>query len=150
MLSAANLQQAYTSPTKPQAREATNFINANFKSGDVVLISPDWMGEVFDYYNATDVVAKPIHTWAVSDRPTSFWATPSNSSPEDKIKEIQSYINGSDRIWYFDNWPGIAADNFTLSILNESYAQTYVKSYLGYNVYLFEKRAPTIMASFDQ
>ena len=143
VLSVANLQVYYTSITKPQGREATALIDANFKSGDVVLVAPYWEHLTFDYYNnRTDVVVKPIYSWAVADKPTSFWATPSWLRPEDKVKEIQSDVNGHDRVWLlavrFED--GKAAENFTLNILNESYANVYKNSYHSYDVYLFEKR----------
>ena len=54
VLSAANLQPYDTSITKPQAREATSFIDANFKSGDVVLVSPYWENLTFKYVQQPD------------------------------------------------------------------------------------------------
>ena len=33
-----------------------------------------------------------------------------------------------------------AQENFMQGILNESYAKSYVKSYNGYDVYLYQKR----------
>jgi uncharacterized membrane protein len=144
LLSAANVQVYYTSITRPQAREATSFIDANANSGNVVLISPSYHNLVFDYYNnRTDIDVKPIQSWAVTNTSTNFWATPSGNLSGDKIKEIQSDVSGHDRVWFFDaSYEGAkAADNFTLSILKESYANVYVKSFSGYDVYLFEKRA---------
>jgi mannosyltransferase len=132
VLSAANLQPYYTSITKPQAREATSFIDANFKSGDVVLVSPSWEHFTFDYYNnRTDSAIKPIHSFA--------GVNPS----QDKIREIQSDVNGYDRVWLLYAYGGeqVSAKNFTLEILNESYANTLIKNYYVYQVYLFEKRA---------
>jgi len=132
VLSAANLQPYYTSITKPQAREATSFIDANFKSGDVVLVSPPWEHFTFDYYNnRTDIAIKPINSYAAFNL------------SEDKIREIQSDVNGSDRVWLLYAYAGepLSAKNFTLEILNESYANTLVKNYYTYQVYLFEKRA---------
>jgi mannosyltransferase len=132
VLSAANLQPYYTSITKPQAREATSFIDANFKSGDVVLVSPPWEHFAFDYYNnRTDVAIKPISSYAAVNL------------SQDKIREIQSDVNGYDRVWLLYAYAGepISAKNFTLEILNESYANTLIKNYTAYQVYLFEKRA---------
>ena len=144
VLSAANLQPYYTSITKPQAREATSFIDANLKSGDIVLVSPEWEHSTFDYYNnPTDIVVKPIHSWNVVDKPINSSATPSVNRPEDKIKEIQSDVSGHDRVWLLYAYAGEdkLAKNFTLSVLNESYTNTYKMSYYTYEVYLFEKRA---------
>jgi len=148
VLSVANLSVYYTSITKPQAREAISYIDANLKSGDVVLVSHG-QNVVFDYYNKrTDAVVNPLHSWAVVGNATNSTATP---SVKDKINEIQSDVSGHDRVWLFaTNFiTGKAAENFTLSILNESYANIYTKTYLGassgstaygYDVYLFEKR----------
>jgi len=144
VLSAANLQPYYTSITKPQAREATSFIDANLKSGDMVLVSPEWEHFTFDYYNnRTDIVVKPIYSWNVVDKPINSSATPSVNRPEDKIKEIQSDVSGHDRVWLLYAYAGEdkLAKNFTLSVLNESYTNTYKMSYYTYEVYLFEKRA---------
>ena len=49
-LSAANLQTYYTTPTKPQAREAIGFINENAKNGDLVLLYPFNNTVLYDYY----------------------------------------------------------------------------------------------------
>jgi mannosyltransferase len=144
VLSVANLQAFYASVLKPDGRGATAFVDANANSGDVVLISPSYHNLVFDYYNnRTGVAVKPIQSWAVTDKPTNYWATPSGNRPEDKTKEIQSDVTGHDRVWFFDaSYEGAAAaDNFTLAILNESYANVYVTHFFGYNVYFFEKRA---------
>ena len=150
VLSVANLQLYYTSITKPQAREATSFIDSNLKSGDVVLLSPDGQSIVFDYYNnRTDAVVNPLHSWAVVGNATNSSATP---SVKDKINEIQLDVSGHGRVWLFATnfTAGKAAENFTLRILNESYMNTYTKTYAGgrslftsygYDVYLFEKRA---------
>jgi len=150
--SAANLQVYYNSTTKPQARQAVSFIDANFKSGDVVLISPDGHSVAlnFDYYfNRTDTAVKPLHYWDVVGNTTNSSAPPPT---KDKINEIQSDVSGHDRVWlYAINFTaGKAPENFTLSILNESYVNVYTQAYAkgspgftsyGYDVYLFEKRA---------
>jgi len=142
VLSVANLQVYYSSVTKSQMREAAALIDANFSSGDVVLIAPYWENLTFDYYNnRTDVAVKPIYSWAVADTQAKFWATPSWLRPENKIKEIHTDVNGRDRVWFVtvNIEDGKAAENFTLNILNESYANVYKTSYYYYDVYLFEK-----------
>ena len=135
VLSVANLPGYYTSITKPQAREAISFIDANANSGDVVLVSPSYQSYVWNYYNnRTDVAVKLLD---------SLGATPSNDSREVKTKETQSDVLGHDRVWFLVSSSGSpsAGTNFTLSVLNESYANLYLKSYYDYNVYLFQKRA---------
>lgn len=138
VLSVANLQVYYTSTTRPNVRAATSLIDANAENGDVVLIVPGYQEIVFDYYNnRTDVAVKPIY----------FQATPSINRSEDKAKEIQSYVNGHDRVWLFAERlvDGGVAESFTTNLLNESYAikyneSYYVRYYHSYNVYLFERR----------
>jgi hypothetical protein len=122
VLSVTNLNVYYSSISKPQAREATSLIDANAKSGDIVLVYPEWQPYTFDYYNnRTDVAVKPIHS----------------------LKELQSDVTGHDRVWiFYGRWvAGKAMENSILDILNESYARTDTKSYVGYDVYLYEKRA---------
>jgi uncharacterized membrane protein len=122
LLSVPNLNANYSSISKPQAREATSLIDANAKSGDVVLVYLEWPPVTFDYYNnRTDLVVKQIHS----------------------LKELQFDVTGHDRVWVLDaSWvAGKATENFTPDILNESYARTYAKSCYGYEVYLYEKRA---------
>jgi hypothetical protein len=130
VLSVANLQAYYSSITRPQAREAISLIDANANSGDVVLVSPSYQSWVWNYYNnRTDVVVKLLD---------SLGATPSNnSSREIQTKVIQSDVLGNDRVWFLST----SGANFTLSVLNQSYTNVYFKSYYGYDVYLFEKRA---------
>jgi hypothetical protein len=99
------------------------------------LVSPSYQSYVWNYYNnRTDVAVKLLD---------SLGATPSNDSREVKTKEIQSDVLGHDRVWFLVSSSGSASagTNFTLSVLNESYANLYLKSYYDYNVYLFQKRA---------
>ena len=132
-LSVASLPSYYFGVTRDQAREATSLIDANAKSGDVVLIYPDYENLTFNYYNnRTDVAVKQI-----------AYGNGSVNNPEATTEALQSDVNGHDRVWFYDGTdigtPPI--ENFTLNFLNESYAKIYVKSYVGYDVYLYEKRA---------
>jgi len=134
VLSAANLQVYYTSITKPQGREATALIDANFTSGDVVLVAPSWEHITFDYHNnRTDVAVKPIY----------FGDSSPIKNPEAVTKELQSAVNSHERVWfYYAKGPlGPPTENFTLNFLNQSFAKIYITSYIGYDVYLYEKRA---------
>ncbi|MGZ4925275.1 MAG: glycosyltransferase family 39 protein [Halobacteriota archaeon] len=134
-LMAVPVHTSYTTVIKPQAREATSFIDTNAKSGDVVLISPIGHSLVFAHYNnRTDVAVRPIHYWNVPS---------SGAHAQDKTQEVQSYVNGSDRVWFFDaSYEGATeADSFTLQILNKSYENEAVQTYKDYVVYVFEKRA---------
>jgi hypothetical protein len=162
VLLAPNLQAYYTSVTKPPGREPISVIDANFKSGDVVLVTPSLEFLVFDYYNnRTDVVVKPMHAIiasyarnaSVKQTPSSpnnaeFWA-PSSGNVTDVMKEIRSAVNGHDRVWWFcDNWYDYAPRTLTYSVLKDLYPKTYVKSYYGdygefnnagYDMWLFER-----------
>jgi mannosyltransferase len=134
-LSVASLPSYYFGVTRGQAREATSLIDANAKSGDVVLIYPDYEILTFNYYNnRTDVAVKQIS-----------YGNGLVNNPEATTEALQSDVNGHDRVWLYDGGLGTPIENFTLNFLNESYAKISVKSYVGYNVcyniYLNEKRA---------
>lgn len=132
LLSVVNLPYTYYEITKPQAREAVSFIDANAERGDLVLISPDWEQVTFEYYNdRTDVAVKGIYVDAIL----------AADDTRAKINELQSDLHDRSRVWYLDaTRPTKATENFTLTILNESYVQIYTQSYVGYNIYLYEKR----------
>ena len=132
-LSVASLPSYYFGVSAVQSREATSLIDANAKSGDVVLIYPDWENLTFNYYNnRTDVAIKGIS-----------YGNGSVNNPEATTEALQSDVNGHDRVWFYDaiGYGTPVIENFTLNFLNESYAKIYVKSYYGYDVYLYEKRA---------
>lgn len=147
ILAAANLQAYYMSDARGQAREATNLINANAESGDVVLVFPNSMHLIFDYYNnRTDVAVKQISPFLAS------------SDSENKTREIiYSNVTGHNKVFLWFASAGTesekAQENFILNFLNESYAKIYVKSFyarpfgapLGrlnnYDVYVYETRA---------
>ena len=136
-LSVASLPSYYFGVTRDQNREATSLIDANAKSGDVVLIYPDFVNITFNYYNnRTDVAVKQIS-----------YGNGLVNNPEATTEALQSDVNGHDRVWFYDGALGTPTENFTLNFLNESYAKIYVKSYYIYNkyssweVYLYEKRA---------
>ena len=143
MLSAVSLQSYYVSNGKGDAREATNLINANAKSGDIVLFVPSWPQSIFEYYNSrTDVAVKPIGSWAPSDT--------------EEHERLISNVTGHDRVWLFASPTSQiekARESFILNVLNESYEQISAKNFdahhfgasLGpsnnYHVYLYEKRS---------
>ena len=137
VLSVASLPSYYFGVTRPQTREATSLIDANFKNGDVVLVYPSEYQIAFNYYNnKTDVAANMI----------SSQATPSpNGTAVCQTGGFLSSVTGHDRVWFFCASPRPQSENATMnfifSALNESYAMSYVKSYYGYNVYLYETRA---------
>jgi len=130
-LSAANLQTYYTTITKPQAREAVGFINENAKDGDLVLVT-GYLDPVFNYYS-----------FVAGLNVTKFPSWSTGQGIASNIKELQSDINGHNRVWWMAE-SGIDPQvlNQTIQTFNNaSYNTTYNKSYIGYDVYLFEKQA---------
>jgi hypothetical protein len=135
----------------PQAREAIQFIDANAKSGDVVLLWPEFQGIPFFYYNnRSDITIRSIEFYAGNTlERNGRLGTAGIMSPEAKTQLLQSYVDGSDRVWLLDDyasstgsiWIGGSTANFTLDFLNQSYARTNSQHFLGYDVYLYEKRA---------
>jgi len=134
-LSAANLQAYYTTPSKPQARDVIGFIDKNAKDGDLVLLVPGESQFVYNYY----------YKFLPPAGVTMF---PSSSSGQDlasNIQELQSYINGRNRVWLVEEpfWDtsNLQVLNQTEQTLKASYNEIYFKRYYGYDVYLFEKQA---------
>ena len=58
------------------------------------------------------------------------------------MQELQSAVNGHNRVWFLNpTYEYGTSQNLVLGVLNESYAKSYVKSYYGYDAYLYEKRS---------
>ena len=140
VLSAANLQTYYTTPSKPQAREAIGFVNENAKNGDFVLVSPGYDQFVYNY----------SYRFVVSAGVVPFPSCSTVQGLASNIKKLQSDINGHNRVWFvvetlplLQGGPGWDPQllNQTMQTFNASYNETYHKSYYGYEVYLFEKQA---------
>jgi hypothetical protein len=141
-LSAANLQTYYTTITKPQAREATGFVNENAKNEDLVLVYPGGDPLVYDYY----------YRFNVSGGVMPFPSCSTGQGLASNIIELQSDINGHNRVWLVlqtlpllqgasSIWDPQVLNQTIQTFSNASYNETYHKSYVGYEVYLFEKRA---------
>jgi hypothetical protein len=138
VLSAVNVQAYYVTPTKGDARDAMNYIDSNAKSGDLVLVySGGSDAMIFNWYNhRTDLTIK--------DFPANFvhlWS----KSPEDNIKELGSDVAGHDRVWIISTQQHEYTFDLVKALytktLNASYATTDSKSYISYDVHLYEKRA---------
>jgi hypothetical protein len=129
ILSAANLQTFYGTIQKAQGREAIHVVNGNATSGDVVIITPQYHWEVWQYYGKAANVSL-------------FPASPAGNDT-DHIQEFQRDVNGHGRVWLLVGQaytaPG-GAEKLALNALNESYRTAYFSQFLGYRVYLFEKR----------
>jgi mannosyltransferase len=138
VLSAANLQAYYGTPTKADARDVMSYVDGNAKSGDLVLVytaSSDAM--IFNWYNnRTDLTAKNF--------PTNL-ADLSSKSAEENIKELRSDVAGHDRVWIVSTiqhqYPLDLVKALYVKTLNASYETTDSRSYFGYDVHLYEKRA---------
>lgn len=138
ILSVANLQTYYGSITYPQGREAINVINENAKNGDLVILAPLGTWLEWHYYGTAKVNAVNFPAATSSDAAT--------------VKEVSSDINGSSRVWLLQETGGspevaqqvtlrtLNAEQLTLRTLNESYQLTSFNQFVGYRVYLFEKR----------
>jgi mannosyltransferase len=138
VLSAVNVQAYYVTPTKGDARDAMNYIDSNAKSGDLVLVySGGSDAMIFNWYNhRTDLTIK--------DFPANYvrlWS----KSPEDNIKELGSDVAGHDRVWIISTQQHEYTFDLVKALytktLNASYATTNSKSYISYDVHLYEKRA---------
>jgi cellobiose-specific phosphotransferase system component IIB len=150
-LSAVNLQAYYLGDTRPQARQATDYINQNAQSGDLVLVYPRFGPQqeiVFGYYyhfmpgvNVTEFPSWPSSQSLGAD--TSMGQGNANNT-----KELQSDISGHNRVWLVVNrWliisPSWNPQDFKQTFQtfnNASYNVTAVKSFYLIDVYLFEKQ----------
>jgi uncharacterized membrane protein len=138
VLSATNVQAYYGTPTKADARDAMSYIDSNAKSGDLVLVytaSSDAM--IFSWYNnRTDLFVKNF--------PANL-ANLSSKSAEENVKELAADVAGHDRVWIVSTtqheYPLDPIKALYVKTLNASYATTDSRSYFGYDVNLYEKRA---------
>ena len=105
-LSFANLQTYYTAAPKPQVREATSFINAHAKDGDLVLLypGPDYYDPLFNYYslvagvNVTKFPSCSTGQGLVANL-TQLRSDINGLNLTSSIEELQSDINGHNRVW---------------------------------------------------
>jgi mannosyltransferase len=136
-LSAANLQTYYTTISKPQAREAAGFINENAQNRDLVLLfpgpgvqDPQLNYPLLKYYGL--VAGLNV---------TRFPSCSTGQGLASNSKELQSDINGHNRVWFVADGSHPQGLNQTIQTFDASYNEAYHKSYYRYDVYLFEKRA---------
>jgi mannosyltransferase len=137
LLSASSLQTYYATPTKPQARDVMSYVDSNAKRGDLILVYPGSDAMIFNWYNErADLTAKNFPA-----NYTDLWS----KSAEANIKELGSDVAGHNRVWIIST----TGHEYTVDLvkalymktLNTSYNATDSRSYFGYDVYLFEKRA---------
>lgn len=126
LLSAVPLQAYYTT-TAPQAREAINVVDQNLRSGDLVLLSPGDHWPVVRYYNHRTMNLTLLGNTV--------------SSTADRMKILHSATNGHNRVWLVVANVSYSPTAQILKALNGSYEITLFKSYVGYQVYLFENRS---------
>jgi uncharacterized membrane protein len=140
-LAAANLQTYYTTPSKPQEREATDFINENATNGDLVLLfpGPGYYDPLLNYYS-----------FVTGLNVTKFPSCSTGQGLASNINELQSDIDGHNRVWFMvETPPGLPPGIWDPHVFNQSiqtfnnasYNETYHKSYFSHEVYLFEKQA---------
>jgi len=138
ILSAVNLHQYYTYNTKANAQEPFNVVINNAQSGDVVIVFPGYVKFIFDYYGrGTNANVTPF---PAADYYSMSWE---NKNTAENIKELQSDVNGHDRVWFVSaTGHGSAALLIQAKkALDESYDTRSSQSYPGYDVLLYEKRA---------
>ena len=126
---------SYAEPSKPQgqAGPATAFINENAKNEDLVLLypGPNYLDRMLDYYS-----------FGAGLNVTKFPSCSTEQGLASNIKELKSDINGHDRVWFMVYGDEPQVLNQTIQTFNNaSYNTAYNNSYIGYEVYLFEKRA---------
>ena len=151
VLSAANLQAYYNGPTRPQARQAVDYINENAQNGDLVLIYPRFGPQqeiVFGYYYpfVSGVNVTEFPSWSSSQ--VSATNTSMGQGNVNNTKELQSDISGHNRVWLVvNNWSMISnfwnPQDFKQTFQtfhNTSYNVTDQKSFSDVDVYLFEKQ----------
>jgi 4-amino-4-deoxy-L-arabinose transferase-like glycosyltransferase len=142
VLSVAPLQAYYTSYAKGEARETFNVVNNDAKSGDLVIIYPNYYSLVFDSYNRrADLIVKPVV------EPYIFWNRSGGvTNIAASVNELTSDAAGHNRVWFIynndDTGPGAQElRKAAVTSFGESFQVSYFHSYRGYDVYLFEKRA---------
>jgi hypothetical protein len=142
IVSAASLQGYYSEVTtrtiKGQAQDAFKFVVNNTQSGDIVILDPGFNKYPFDYYQKTpNIDVKPFPA-------VQYYAMSWTFSREELIKELQSDVNGHNRVWFVSSDPASTAEvdrlDLAMKTLNQSYENTYSASYTLYTVQLFEKR----------
>ncbi|MGZ4922151.1 MAG: glycosyltransferase family 39 protein [Halobacteriota archaeon] len=135
----ASAQSPSALTMKPQAREAVTTVVQNATGGDLVIVYPSSHALEFGYYNhRPDLIVTP------AVQPFVFWSSSADKDVPRIVNKTSSDAEGHSRVWLvYANYearldqqagPAISAT------LNESYTLSFSKHYVGYDVYLFEKR----------
>jgi mannosyltransferase len=137
VLSAVNVQ-AYVNNQIPeqwakeawvQSRETFSVIDQQGRSGDLVILYPQFLWSVNKYYDHV----KSINATLLSVEPTI-----------QDINNLHANASKNGRVWfvvYSYDAPPNTVEKSVLSTFNETHTITYVKNYEGFRVYLLEKRA---------
>jgi hypothetical protein len=139
ILSTVSLHQYLNVDTfyiKPNAQESFSVISKNAQSGDAVIAFPGYNKFISDYYGrGINATVTPFPT---ADYYSMSWK---NKNTSENIKELQSDVNGHNRVWFVSTTGYGSAKLLTQAkaTLNESYNVQYSKNY-GYEVILYVKR----------
>lgn len=112
-----------------QSRETFSVINQQGRSGDRMILYPQFLWSVNRYYDNVHGINASV-------------LSGSNTAIQDSIGNLQN-ASKNDRVWfvvYSYDAPPNTVEKSVLSTFNETHTITFVKSYEGYRVYLLEKR----------
>lgn len=119
----------YATTDNEQWREVAGYIEAHGEQNDLVLINAWYCHIPFDYYfNETGPLKRDVFPkWdMVVDR--------------DNIKDLGSAVLGYERVWIVLSHNGDPGGLMTKTLSDDlSYSLSYRKSYIGIELYLFEK-----------
>ena len=107
------LNEGWAKEAWVQSRETFGVVNQNGRSGDLIILYPQFLWSVNRYYDKVGGIN------------ATFPSTGSGAA--------------SDRVWFIAyNYPG-PVEQQTLNDLNKTHSVTYAHSFAGYQIYLFEK-----------
>jgi mannosyltransferase len=123
------LNEGWANEAWVQSRETFGVVNQNGRSGDLIILYPQFLWSVNKYYDNVN----GINATLLKVGPTI-----------QDINILYAYASKNDRVWfvvYSYDAPPTTVEKSVLSAFNETHTITYVKNYEGYRVYLLEKRA---------
>jgi mannosyltransferase len=112
-----------------QSRETFSIINQQGRSGDLVILYPQFLWSVNRYYDKVQGINASL-------------LSGSNTTIQANINNLQN-ASKNDRVWfvvYSYDAPPNTVEKSTISTFNETHTITSLTSFGGYRVYLLEKR----------
>jgi hypothetical protein len=128
IISLVNVLGYYTEVKKEQWRDVAADIENNAEPGDLLLFNAGFCQNiVFDYYSKrADLIKKPF-------------PEETRSVNEENIKTLGPTLKGYHRVWVILSHSG-DSEGRIISTISESYNESYHRTYVGIEVYLFEKK----------